>query len=271
MGKILKYARILIAAVIMVMVTIMLVTPAGQVVKMTRWIAEIQLFPLALAFSLGWFMLWIAITLVLGRVYCSTVCPLGTLQDIFAALRGKRPYRYAGPMSVLRYLMLAVAVAAAMLGISCVTSLLDPYSDYAHIVRNLAHPMQASALGLLIAMLILVVVAAVSARRGRLLCNTICPVGTALGVVSRYSIFHIDIDTDLCTNCRKCVDVCKAQCINLNDHVVDSSRCVNCFNCLPVCENKAIRYTAQRKQLSIPMMQSLRTGAATACSKPISS
>lgn len=252
------------------MVTMMLVTPVEELAKVTRWIAEIQLFPLALAFSLGWFMLWIAITLVLGRVYCSTICPLGTLQDILALARGKRPYRYTGPLSALRYLMLAVAVVSAMLGISFVTSLLDPYSDYARIVINLSHPMQASALGLVIAMVILIVVASVAVRRGRLLCNTICPVGTALGVVSRYSIFHIDIDTDLCTNCLKCVDVCKAQCINLSDHVVDSSRCVNCFNCLPVCENKAIRYTAQRKQLSIPMMQSLRTGAATACSKPMS-
>jgi ferredoxin len=44
----------------------------------------------------------------------------------------------------------------------------------------------------------------------------------------------------------------------MNDHVVDGSRCVNCFNCINVCPDDAIRYTSRRKQLSIPMMQSLK-------------
>lgn len=266
-GRLLKYARLTVSAIILAMVTALLLVPTPQVVKATRWIAQIQLFELALGFTLGWFMLWIAVTLVLGRIYCSTICPLGTLMDIFARLRGRRPYRYAPAKSRLRYLMLTLAVASAILGISWICQSLDPYSDYALIIRNLAHPMKASLIGLVAALALLAVIAIAALKHGRLLCNTLCPVGTALGVVSRYSIMHIDIDTDLCTNCLKCSDACKAECINLRDHVVDSSRCVDCFNCLTVCPNKAIRYTSQRKQLSIPMMQPLQPTNASATTR----
>lgn len=68
---------------------------------------------------------------------------------------------------------------------------------------------------------------------------------------------RIDIDTDRCTQCRKCEYVCKAECIDLTSHVVDGSRCINCFNCLSVCDDDAIHYTYTRKQLSIPMMQKI--------------
>ena len=73
--------------------------------------------------------------------------------------------------------------------------------------------------------------------------------------MSRFSILQMDIDTDLCINCRKCEDVCKGQCIDLTDHVVDGSRCVNCFDCVDICPNRAIRYTTRRHRLSTPLMQ----------------
>lgn len=268
MGRILKYSRIIIAAIILLIVTALLVAPTHVLIEIAQWIADIQLFTLALTFSVGWFMLWIAITLMFGRIYCSTICPLGTLMDVFSSLRRRRIYRFAAPLAKLRYLMLTLAVISAIMGISWIYQYLDPYSDYEVIVATAAHLGEASAIGLVIASVLLAIVVAAALWRGRILCNTICPVGTALGTVSRYSIMHIDIDTDLCINCRRCADVCKAQCIDLNDHVVDSSRCVNCFNCLPVCPNDAIHYTTQRKQLSIPMMQSLSTGAASAMTTP---
>lgn len=217
-----------------------------------------------MSFTLGWFLLWIAITLVFGRIYCSSMCPLGTLMDILRMINRKRIFRYTPPRNKLRYLILTVATVAAILGIASLTTYLDPYSDYAIIVKNLAHPMAASMLGLAISVLALIALAYIAQLRGRLLCNTVCPVGTVLGTVSRYSIFHIDIDTDLCTQCMKCADVCPAECIDLKDHVVDSSRCVDCFDCINMCRDNAIRYTTQQKQLSIPMMQQLQSAQPTA-------
>ena len=53
-----------------------------------------------------------------------------------------------------------------------------------------------------------------SAWRGRLYCNTVCPVGTLLGWFSRWAAFRLEIDRKACTKCAACLRACKAQCID---------------------------------------------------------
>lgn len=79
-------------------------------------------------------------------------------------------------------------------------------------------------------------------RSGRTYCNTICPVGTVLGLVSRYSLFRPTIATEKCTSCGLCSRQCKASCIDSKSHTIDHSRCVTCMNCLEVCNRNAITY-----------------------------
>ena len=79
-----------------------------------------------------------------------------------------------------------------------------------------------------------------SARHGRLYCNTLCPVGTLLGLVSTFCLVKINIDTDSCRSCGRCAHVCKAQCIDVKNKRVDAGRCVLCFNCLSTCQDNAL-------------------------------
>ncbi len=79
-------------------------------------------------------------------------------------------------------------------------------------------------------------------RNGRTYCNTICPVGTVLGFLSRYSLFRVTIDTDKCNGCGLCARHCKAACINSKEHTIDYSRCVACMDCLGKCKQKALSY-----------------------------
>lgn len=288
MGRFLKISRIIVAIVCLLLLSLSLTGAVTALSSSGSLIARMQILPAAMAFSMGWFALWLMVTLLLGRVYCSTVCPLGALMDIFSRLsrrggRGKE-YRYQQPLTKLRYIAFGIVVAAILADITVVVSLVDPYSAYERIAENIESPTIAAAhnvvaeagqwtgwwstplvkvvissfLGLVVAVVTFIVVAWISWRNGRILCNTICPVGTTLGFVSRYSILHFDIDTDLCTQCRRCEHVCKSSCIDLNDHVVDGSRCVTCFNCVAACPTGAMRYTTDRKQLSIPMMQRTR-------------
>ena len=62
--------------------------------------------------------------------------------------------------------------------------------------------------------------------RGRRYCNTICPVGTFLGLISRFAIFKIKINKHNCTHCGRCARVCKAECIEVKSQTIDYSRCV---------------------------------------------
>ncbi|MCF8356364.1 MAG: 4Fe-4S binding protein, partial [Melioribacteraceae bacterium] len=80
---------------------------------------------------------------------------------------------------------------------------------------------------------------------GRLYCNTICPVGTLLGYISKLSFMKIRIDDTNCTGCGICEIKCKGSCIDSDNKYVDHSRCVSCFNCLTVCPSHGIIYSSR--------------------------
>lgn len=220
--------------------------------------ASLQFIPAVCALGLTVLAFWLAVTLMFGRIYCSTVCPMGALMDLAARTRPRRRvFRYHKALNLLRALSLVSAAVIFATGQLWPRRWVDPYGLFTTMTEAVAGGrVTATALG---CAAIAGMIAYVSYRRGRLLCNTLCPVGALLGFVARRSAFHIDINTDLCTQCRRCVDVCKSECIDLNDHVADMSRCVVCFNCLPECPAEAISYTLGRHTLSTPLMQKIQT------------
>ena len=208
---------------------------------------------------------WALVTLVYGRIYCSTVCPLGTAMDCASALsrtirRKKRDYRYRSPLTKTRIFFVGVAFALMLTGSAAIPALLDPYSAYARVIQQFVGvPLGDSALFSLsatgIAAATVLIVAAASWKHGRIICNSICPVGTLLGVAARHAVLRIDINTELCINCGECQRVCKSECISLTDHTVDTSRCVVCFDCTAVCPNAAINYRLGRHRPRTPLPQ----------------
>lgn len=98
----------------------------------------------------------------------------------------------------------------------------------------------------MVALLTLLVLAVIAWRKGRLYCNTICPVGTTLSLCSRNSLFRVRFDKDKCKNCGMCEKNCKAQAIDFKNCTVDYSRCVVCGDCLDKCKFDALHYTAKK-------------------------
>ena len=236
---------------------------------------RLQIIPALLAGSVLCLAFWAVATVLYGRIYCSTVCPLGTLIDCVAAtgrIASKRrcSYRYTTPSPRTRLALLVAALAALLSGIALLPTLLDPYTAYARMVEEfIARPlgrgdaaMRYGMTSLALAVFTAISVVAFALKRGRLICNTVCPVGTVLGYASKRAYFHIEIDPDRCINCGECERVCKAQCIKLPEKLVDTSRCVLCFNCTAVCPNSAISYKSGRFRLGMPMMQAVDGAAA---------
>ena len=91
-----------------------------------------------------------------------------------------------------------------------------------------------------------VVVVVLAWKNGRTYCNTICPVGTTLGLISRYSLFRITIDESKCNKCGLCSRKCKAACIDGQNHRIDYSRCVACMDCIDTCKHGAVSYRLNR-------------------------
>lgn len=219
-------------------------------------------------FSLGACITWLIITLLLGRVYCSTACPMGTLQDITTWIakrtmhRGKGFFRYSPGDWRLR-IIIALLVAVSATGDSHTTPLVsycDPLS-----LLTMCSRIELTLIGMLSAIIITIAIMLIAWRSGRSFCNTVCPVGTALGGVSQYSLLHLDINPDLCVVCGACERECKASCVNAMQHTIDHSRCVMCMNCAAACPNDAIKYRAGRHHLTTPLLR--RTPAATGMAK----
>ena len=98
--------------------------------------------PLAI-FVVG-FVSIIVITLIFGRGYCSFLCPLGTLQDIFIALSRKIGWRkkhsFQKPYNLLRYSVLGLIIVNAALGSMSLLNLFDPYSLTGRMITQFALP-----------------------------------------------------------------------------------------------------------------------------------
>ncbi|MBQ4021247.1 MAG: 4Fe-4S binding protein [Bacteroidales bacterium] len=240
----LRKIRIILAAVFFIAITILFLDPAGVVYKWFGWTAKAQFLPAILSLNLLVIILTVIVTLVLGRIYCSVICPLGVFQDIVSNISGRRKgkkNRFTSSKEVawLRYLVWTLFFAAVIFGVQAFVALIEPYSAFGRIVTSIKHPMLPTAI---IAAVTLVVIAILAWRNGRTWCNTICPVGTLLSFFSRCAMFRPVIDTEKCKDCKTCEKRCKASCINIASHKVDYSRCVACFDCIDNCKFDALHY-----------------------------
>lgn len=249
MNKSLKIIRIILAALMLLGITALLLDATGLLRHWLGWMPKVQLLPALLAGSFGLVAAVLIVTLVIGRFYCAVVCPMGVFQDIFVwahkLLFGKKhPYRYRKPANWLRYTVLVLFVLAMVLGLNSIAVLIAPYSAYARMVTGL----HSSGTLQWVAIVTLVVIGVMSFTMGRLWCNTLCPVGSLLSLVSRYRLFGIRIDADKCVGCHKCEKGCKAMCIDIDGGKrVDHSRCVDCWNCLATCPVGAISLSGKQK------------------------
>lgn len=245
---------------------------------LVEWLAAVQFGPALLAAAGGSAVAaiilatLIIVTLLVGRLYCSVLCPLGLLQDAVGRLAARwrrQPLRYAAPHNWVRYGVLAAVVTATVAGAGGVAfAWLDPYSTFGRIASTLARPLLVAlnnaagalapglgssalyrvpiplaSLGFVaFALAAFIVVAGLAVWRGRLLCNAICPVGTLLGGFAQFGVYRLAIERDACTKCAQCLRRCKAQCIDLRTGEIDASRCVACYNCIGACDHSGIGY-----------------------------
>lgn len=274
----LRKLRIFFAIVMIAGITALMLDFSRTLAPWLGWMPKIQLLPALLALNLAVVAELLIATLVFGRVYCSVVCPLGVMQDVFTWLSmrpRRRRYRlgYTKANTAARIIILALFAVLLLAGLTWAAALIAPYSAYGRIVRELVDPVYIGAnnllaswaeradsyafysvaqrpvvwVPLLTAVVTMVALAITAWRSGRAYCNTVCPVGTVLGYLSRYSLLAPVIDTSKCNNCGLCARHCKARCIDSKAHAIDYTRCVACMDCIDTCRHGAISYTRRAK------------------------
>ena len=238
----LKKIRIILAAIMFIGVTLLFV---GIGHEWWGWMAKIQFLPSLLAMNVAVVAALCVLTLIFGRIYCSVICPMGIWQDIvnkISSLRKgkKRRFSFTPEKKWLRNGILAAYIICLIAGLQMIIALLAPYSAWGRIVGSIFHPH--GVLVPVIAGVTCVAVTVLAWMGGRTYCNTICPVGTTLSWIARFSIFRPVIDESKCKGCHGCEKMCKAACIDSDNRKIDYSRCVTCGDCIENCKFGAIKY-----------------------------
>lgn len=272
----LRKIRIILASLFFVLITLLFLDFTGTLQVWFGWIAKIQFLPSLLALNIFVIIALIGLTLLFGRIYCSVICPLGVFQDAISWLSNKikkNRFHYSPALNWLRWSVLAIFIAAFIAGLGSLVALISPYSSYGRIASNLFAPFYQWGNNLLayfaeradsyafysvdvwlkslptfiIALASFLIITILAWQNGRTYCNTICPVGTILGLVSKYSFYRPQIDLNKCNSCGLCARNCKASCIDSKSHKIDYSRCVTCMDCIKKCNKNAIEYTPVHK------------------------
>lgn len=283
----LKFVRIVLAIVCFTAVLCIFALPPAYNWSGLACIAKLQFIPALLSLNFMVIASLVLATLVFGRIYCSVICPLGVYQDIVSRItiwcsgkkrRNTGTFKYSKPRTAIRYSMLAVFVVLLVSGMFAgvfgwIASLVEPYSAFGRMASCFLKPLVAMANNGLaeraatngsydfiefavatyplwiavVAAVTLIVVTVFAAMSGRGYCNTVCPVGTVLGWMAKFSILRPVIDTEKCIKCGKCARKCKASCIDSKNHCIDYSRCVACMDCIGNCKDGAIRYARPSK------------------------
>lgn len=268
----LAWLRRLVAAVVFLAFVACFVgaAPAGSWLE---WPLHLQFVPALGAVISGRVWAWLALgfllllTLLFGRVYCSWLCPLGMMQDAVNRLARPRyakgsAARYTSNHRLIRLLAGLVGFGSILFCGTLLLTWLDPYSIAARFMAAVVQP-AAEGLGqafgwstvapdwlryapwlLAVVIVSVLIPLGFALLRGRLYCNSICPVGALLGLIARCAPLMPRIDETRCRLCARCQRSCKAHAIDLRTLRIDATRCVACYDCVEACENEALKLRA---------------------------
>ncbi|MCL2334448.1 MAG: 4Fe-4S binding protein, partial [Endomicrobia bacterium] len=175
------------------------------------------------------------ITFLLGRLYCSAICPLGILPEIAGIFKKKNSGRQKNLF--LKYIIAAIVFGTLAGGTVYLLRLAEPYTYF-------GSAFTLSAIGLIA---VIAIIATVFIK-DRFFCTNLCPAGTILGLISKFSINKIYFDKGNCVSCGICENICPSGCVNSKEKIIDNEICVKCLKCLNVCNKNAVKYGMPPKE-----------------------
>jgi polyferredoxin len=215
--------------------------------------------------GLAWALLTVALTLLLGRVFCGWVCPLGTLNQLMGWL-GKRlipkrerlalnrPHRLQGLKHYLLFFFLSGAALGLVSEVSTLQiGLLDPialltrgvglvFLPLADALPGLIFSAPRSTLGAFAVGGFLLAVLLANLWIPRFYCRFLCPLGALLGLLGRHALWRPGRRIEACTDCGLCERDCEGACAP--SATIQRADCVLCMNCLDACGDGAITFAS---------------------------
>jgi polyferredoxin len=218
-------------------------------------------------------------TIILGRVFCGWVCPLGTLNNavgFFGKIRKdvKNLNWYRAKYYLLIFLLVSSLFSLQLTGIMDPLSLLirslslGVYPSFNYSIRAVFDAIYDYGVRGIVDVseylytllkqgvlsfqqphfrqssfisLILLVILALNLYEKRFWCRNLCPLGALLGILSRYSILKRSV-SEGCNECGACSAVCQGNASPDKKGQWKSSECLYCWSCDDVCPQNAVSF-----------------------------
>ena len=229
--------------------------------------------------GIGWVIGLVAMTVVLGRVFCGFICPFGTIHHA-ASLGIRSNCDLATPprSRLIKYAFLAAILVSALLGLE-LAGILDPlcllfrslalsiFPGIGLMLKSAFDAMAASDIkwinlasyaaemvispifgygypayqtGGLIGLLFLALVW-LNRFSPRFWCRVLCPLGALLGLIGRCSRLALVTDQERCSGCGICQSRCPGAARSGNSSASwNPSECLFCLSCMNICPKDAI-------------------------------
>lgn len=251
--------------------------------------AGVQLFflidPLILALTwlsahavpqmLLWSLVTVGVTVLLGRVFCGWICPLGTLHAAAGRFfdscwpRRKQPDHWSRWQLTKYYLLVALLVMAAcgvhwgavldplvLLYRTTAASLLpgaqwlleegsyifgidEPVRQFLR--EHVTEVERQSFFGGGLILLVMVVLLALNRYRHRFWCRYLCPLGALLGVCSLRPLLRRQVEPESCNECGACTLGCHGA-ASSGGAQWHAAECFGCLNCTPSCKRESLEF-----------------------------
>ena len=212
---------------------------------------------------IGWttlliFLLPLFMALIMGRVFCTSGCPLGAVQDMFYSrkhnYRLPRLLRITGTVAAV--MVLAATVWFALSGRFFFICHIDPYRTLFHQgyvwVRKVESVLSGTSsenrffiAESRVMWMYLGIILLIGIKIPRVFCRFICPYGVLLGLLSLVSFKRRSIDSESCVFCGRCEKVCPVQSISIDREnrkaELSNFSCVQCDRCSSVCPRDSVK------------------------------
>ena len=227
---------------------------------------------------LAFFGTFLVCAVLLGRVLCGFVCPLGFIQDVAHEARQALHIegislneRLYAVLRMVKWVMLIIFLGIGFVG--------GNFCDFCPAMA-LSPALAGFKLSLGLGGFVMVIVLVSGFFKRRCFCN-ICPLGFILGLTHKISLFKLKKDAVACTECGACYETCPMgiksvftvregkgkydiQCID-----VTTSDCIMCGECVRCCpENNALAITFCGKKIyTADRMKFMKQYAPRPCKK----
>ncbi|MEW6095825.1 MAG: 4Fe-4S binding protein [bacterium] len=220
----------------------------------------------------------VILTIILGRVFCGWVCPLGTTLELTDKLFKKRKNKNKAKISCLKYYLFILVLIISLFGIN-ITGWLDPLSlitrTYSLVIlpylsflirmmfdsiyyllpflRLCSEPIydffkeyligyeQSIFTGHILIAIIFVIIVLLSILSRRYWCQNLCPLGAVLSLLSFKTLLKKEVNSS-CVECDICSQSCKMNAVGGMGKPTFNGECIRCFSCQNVCQSNAVTF-----------------------------